>query len=504
MRIWHWFVALFILFLGVSIFLYRAFVLNVPVIPNFKSSKTLVEAHLSFSTEESPTRIRLFLPKVSDRYEILDERFISNGFALATEARKGNRLAHWSRGKSREKYEIYYRALVAPNYKKDNLYKAKIVRPIVKQPKLKKKLLKSAESIISRIPYNKKRKTKFTIALLKECFADSQAKDARRFCGPMAEEARLKRVTELLALKQIPARVAHGISVAEPSREAPIINWLEVFIGRKWRAFDQKRLVKGIPDDYLRWWAGNQEVVTVSGARNLRFNLSVTRSELVATTAAIKRAEKKVEKLGLFSLTRLPVETQAVYRLVLLIPFGALVVAFLRNVIGFNTLGTFMPVLIALSFRETGLVWGIVFYSGLVILGLIFRFLFERLQLLLVPRLTAILTIVIMLMLVVSMGTEHFQINKGLSIALFPLVILTMTIERMSIVSEELGIFAALRQGLISMLVSIFIYFLLTNQHLEYWFFIFPELLLVNLSLSIILGRYTGYRLLELFRFKDL
>jgi hypothetical protein len=39
---------------------------------------------------------------------------------------------------------------------------------------------------------------------------------------------------------------------------------------------------------------------------------------------------------------------------------------------------------------------------------------------------------------------------------------------------------------------------------LEHLFFTFPELLLVVLALVLLAGRYTGYRLLELSRFKAL
>ncbi len=39
---------------------------------------------------------------------------------------------------------------------------------------------------------------------------------------------------------------------------------------------------------------------------------------------------------------------------------------------------------------------------------------------------------------------------------------------------------------------------------LEHMIFTFPELLLVILAVVVLLGRYTGYRLLELTRFKAL
>ena len=138
-----------------------------------------------------------------------------------------------------------------------------------------------------------------------------------------------------------------------------------------------------------------------------------------------------------FSLFNLPLHTQAVYRVLLLIPVGVFVLVLLRNIIGLAMFGTFMPVLIALAFRETQLLWGIVLFSMLVGLGLAIRFYLEHLKLLLVPRLAVVLIAVIILMVLISIFVHQLGIERGLSVALFPMVIMTMTIERMSIVWEE-------------------------------------------------------------------
>ena len=63
---------------------------------------------------------------------------------------------------------------------------------------------------------------------------------------------------------------------------------------------------------------------------------------------------------------------------------------FLRQFVGVKTLGTFMPVLIGIAFRETALINGVLLFTLLVALGLALRFYLERLQLLLVPRLAVV------------------------------------------------------------------------------------------------------------------
>ena len=47
-------------------------------------------------------------------------------------------------------------------------------------------------------------------------------------------------------------------------------------------------------------------------------------------------------------------------------------------------------------------------------------------------------------------------------------------------------------------------YLVMTWAPLEHLVFVFPELLLVLLGCTLLLGRYSGYRLLELFRFRAL
>ena len=212
---------------------------------------------------------------------------------------------------------------------------------------------------------------------------------------------------------------------------------------------------------------------------------------------ARQRAQQTSSIFVDFSLLALPVQSQNAYRLLLMVPLGALIVVF-----GIQTFGTFMPILIALAFRETQLLWGIALFTLIVSIGLMIRFWLERLMLLLVPRLTAILIIVVLLMLLISLISNKFGAERTLSVALFPMVILAMTIERMSITWEENGARTAILYGLGSLVVAGLGYLVMTNESLIYLMVVFPELLLVALGISLWMGRYTGYRLSELRRFR--
>ena len=258
----------------------------------------------------------------------------------------------------------------------------------------------------------------------------------------------------------------------------------------------------GLPKDTLIWQVGDEETLNISGGKNTRFEFSVGKHSLDMTVVAEQRARKLDSRIMDFSLMRLPVQTQNVYRILLMIPLGAILVVVLRNVIGIKTFGTFMPILIALAFRETELLWGLVLFSVLISTGLLCRFYLEYLKLLLVPRLASVLIIVIMLMLLITVVSYKLGFERGLSLALFPMVIITMSIERMSLVWEEFGSLEALKQGIGTLMVAALGYLVMSGKTIGHIIFTFPELLLLVLATTLLLGRYTGYRLTELWRFR--
>lgn len=203
-----------------------------------------------------------------------------------------------------------------------------------------------------------------------------------------------------------------------------------------------------------------------------------------------------------YSLYGLPLQTQQTYQIMIMIPIGVLVILILRNLGGLQTLGTFTPVLIALAFRETELGFGILLFTLVTALGLLLRSYLEHLKLQMLPRLSVVLTFVVVLMAVISLLSHKLGLERGLSIALFPMVILTMTIERLSITWEERGGTHAFKVAVGTLVAATLAYLLMSVPELTYFIFTFPGVLLIMVAFMLAMGRYRGYRLTELFRFK--
>jgi len=219
---------------------------------------------------------------------------------------------------------------------------------------------------------------------------------------------------------------------------------------------------------------------------------------------ALERAEDNRAALIDFSIYALPVEEQNAFKTILLVPIGTLVVALFRVLIGIKTSGTFMPILIALAFIQTTLLWGLILFIAVVGAGLYIRFHLARLNLLMIGRISSVVTVVILLMSGISILSYKLGLHQILTITFFPMIILSWTIERMSILWEEEGPQEVALQGGGSLLVASTAYLFMSNPLVEHLTFNFPELLLVQLAAILLIGQYTGYRLTELRRFRAL
>lgn len=216
--------------------------------------------------------------------------------------------------------------------------------------------------------------------------------------------------------------------------------------------------------------------------------------------------KEKVEADGLLNLSvhSLPIEEQSMFKTIMLIPIGAFIVVFLRVIVGLKTSGTFMPVLIAVAFVQTQLLTGIVGFLLIVGTGLIIRSYLSKLNLLLVARISAVIIAVIMIIALFTVLAFKLGLTEGMTITFFPMIILSWTVERMSILWEEEGTKEVFVQGGGSLLTAILVYLAMTNPYIQHLTFNFIGVQLIVMAGILMLGTYTGYRLTELRRFKPL
>lgn len=492
-------ITLFIL--GFGIFIYRHWVLDVPLTDTETINSWTVEANLKFSADYAkPVKAKFTVPYLPPHFAIIDEYFVSRNYGVTTNLNGFNRQTVWSIRRANGPQSLYYRAIFRAT---DNKNTALTKPPAVKTPEPLPENQKSAVETIS----NQVRQTSADIqTFAQNTIMELNKKDgnAKLLVGQDFNDASIIDASMIILNQaKIYAMPIMGIYLNNQSKPDFKL-FLAVHNGKEWSYINPRSGSAGLPKDFLIWQYGNEPVYDVSGGKNAVFNLTVTPTPINALSIAKTRGLEADSQLLRFSLLQLPVNAQETYKILLTIPLGAFIILILRNFIGLKTFGTFMPVLIALAFRETHVIWGIVLFVFIVSVGLLARFYLDQLRLLLVPRLAAILTVVILLMIFISIMSQNLGLESGLSVALFPMVILTMTIERMCITWDERGPYEAIKSGAGSLLAAVIAFWVMNIYAIEYLLFAFPELLLVLLALILWFGQYRGYRLLELKRFKVL
>jgi hypothetical protein len=487
---------------GLSLFGYKWQVLGFPLSKNQQTPVWTIESSISFESGPGSIKANLLIPTLTPGFRMLNENSVSRGYGFSLNYGSGGREAQWAIRRADGPQTIYYRISV---YEDPGTDQSDTTPPFPPPPVINEPFRTAVDVIVADVKEHSADPASFTSELLRRMNDPSPDTNVELLISDAdTRSGFVESITTILAAARIPARMVHGLELQGRQRNAEPIAWLEVHDGDRWRYFNPLTGEENLPEQFFVWWRGNDPLVNVEGGSNVQVSFATQENHLDAVTIAETQAAEQGANLIDFSLYSLPIQTQAVYSVLLMIPIGALVMVVLRNMVGIDAFGTFMPVLIALAFRETKLLWGVILFTMLVALGLSIRFLLERLRLLLVPRLSAVLIVVVILMLMISLISHQLGLETGLSVALFPMVIIAMTIERMSVVWEERGAADAMRAGLGSLVVAITAYVFMGLQWLEHLIFTFPELLLVVLALVVLAGRYTGFRLLELSRFRAL
>ncbi len=498
----YWLTGLLTL-VGLSIFLYKVLILHFPMQPDRLQTSWHIETRMEFTAQGNPVTARLLLPKSTAATPVFNESFVADGLGVTTRSVGDNRVATFSASNAEGKHVLFYRATVVLS---DESEEAHASPP----PKLTRTPMDEAEQAAARAILAKVRLRaagpETMMALLMTALNHPQPSDEITLMlgNKLLQRQVVNTAIRILRFGGIPARRVNGLPLLEDRRKAPVAHWIEIYVGDRWLPFHAKDGAPGVPPNHVVWWRGERPPLQVIGGSDIAHTFSVSRAHQFALRSAIERGRAVGAELLDFSLFGLPFQTQQVYRILMVVPAGIFLLVVLRNIIGIKTFGTFMPVLIAMAFRETHLMWGIILFSIVVFLGMSVRFYLEHLKLLLVPRLAAVVIVVIGMMALLSIVSFKLGFIGGLSVALFPIVILAMTIERMTVVWDERGAKESLTQASGSLFVAVLCYLLMNADIVEHLSFVFPELQLVLLAGMLLLGRYTGYRLVELTRFRVL
>ncbi len=308
----------------------------------------------------------------------------------------------------------------------------------------------------------------------------------------------------LLRHRGIPARLVGGLIINRRQKRTTH-QWVEVCLGGKWIPFcPLNGHYASIPDRYVSFYRGDHAMFERTGNINFDYAYRMDRIMLPREHEVEVETASLVNALNLWETFRSAGVPLELLRILLMIPLGAVVIIIFRNVIGIHTFGTFLPVLIATAYRDTGLLWGTIVFGSVVLFGALVRSMLQQFRLLHSPKLTIILVTVIAALIGVTLTGIYTGNRELLSASMFPLAIIAITVERFSIITETSGMRKALTVFGWTLVVVGFCYLSMLSVFLQSIMMTFPEALLLIVAASMYLGAWNHVRLSELFRFREL
>ena len=326
----------------------------------------------------------------------------------------------------------------------------------------------------------------------------SAAECLRAGSGGAAGKSRL--LVALCRSRGIPARLVNGLTLRK-SNDQTMHTWVEAWIGDHWMPMCPFNHYCGrIPSSYLVFGFGDMVMVRGHNLHSLDYSCLVEHRIPPEATASPSFLQRAFARLSLFALP--PAEHRLV-EFLLLLPLAALIICIFRNLIGITSFGTFAPALVGLAFREIESLPGILVFVSIILIGWGMRRILDRYHLLQVPRTAFLLSLVVLVLIaaVVAANFQDFPATRYFS--LFPMVILTGMIERFWTLETEDGTASSFKTLLSTMLIAATISVVLSVHAIVHHMVRYPETLGLIMALQLLIGRYTGYRLLELFRFRD-
>lgn len=469
----------------------------------------------SFDGSGEPVRMRVFLPETDARQTVFDERNSWDDLSFSVASDGGNRVGEWRGDAPVGEHTVSYRFNVRA---RGIRYDVSPDIPLVpsRAEAAHAGELSPTEDIQSTAPEIVALADQLTPAsgrlvdYLRATFDHVSGFGFRPFkgttdaltalrLGEASCNGKARLFVALMRARGVPARLVGGV-ILDAGDKRTSHQWLEVLAGGHWIPMDPTNdHFAAIPHNYLALYRGDEVLFRHTADIGYRYLFSVKR-ELVPRQS-IEQNKAALGIWGFFAQIGMPLD---LLKVVIMIPLGAVVVVIFRNVLGVRTFGTFLPVLIAASARHTGLVWGLIGFSALILLASLVRRLTAKLELLHSPQLAVLLTVVIGAMLFGgSAAVDAGAVALG-RISLFPVAITAITAERFTLMEVEDGTWKAWGTLLRTLVVVCFCYVTINSLSLQILMLAFPELLLVVIALDIWLGRWVGLRLSEWLRFGPL
>ncbi len=188
--------------------------------------------------------------------------------------------------------------------------------------------------------------------------------------------------------------------------------------------------------------------------------------------------------------------------LLLSIPLIATMISFARQFIGLATLGIYTPTVFTIIFLLIGGFTGSLTFIIIAAISILLQKFLNKVRIMYVPKVAMILMLTSMLILGILAVCAYFGFNFLITIDIFPVILLLTMGERFISLKLERGLKSASLLFAETIIVALVIYMIL--GHTREAILAYPEIIFLMIPLNYLIGKWTGLRLSEILRFREL
>ncbi len=475
---------------------------------------------MTFETGEDEIEVKTFLPENNDRQKIINESIYSRDMEYSSIENNSGRIASWSG--TDEANSIIYRALIktsAVHYQIDKKLKIRKkpssdLSEALKETDVVQISHPEIQTLWKTIkPSNPANAFDTLQAIFNYTHKNIQgapfkgttdALTALRL-GQASCNGKSRLFTALARLNGLPSRLVGGVILTTEKKKTSH-QWIEVFLENHWIPFDPTNgHFASLPENYLELYRGDEPLFTHSSNINFDYYFD-SNSQRIAPELYRNRGEStnREQTLNIAVLLQDMGLNPKTTILFLLFPICTLIITFLRNMIGVKTFSIFLPMLIAAVSLFTGFWTGVIGFVAVLSTSTIAHIILEKFRLLKIPRLAAVITLNTLFFIAILMAVDVKQRLEFGMLSLFPVIIISFVAERVSHATSEKQWFEIFSLTFGTFITIVICYFVFQSVLLQGAFAIYPELFLIVLAGQIYLGRWSGIRISEMFRFKNI
>ncbi len=191
--------------------------------------------------------------------------------------------------------------------------------------------------------------------------------------------------------------------------------------------------------------------------------------------------------------------------LLFLFPLVAALVAFSRQVVGMSGFGIILPALLSIAFVSTGGMVGLVLLFFILFSAILGRVFIRKIKVPYLPKLAILIWLVSLSVLGLLIMSPTIGLTRLMNVGIFPIMIFLLLAETFVEAQITRSLATSMEMTLETVILAFVAYKVISAPAIQAVVLLHPEVSVISiLVLDLLIGKYKGLRLAEIWRFRKL